>query len=111
MAKITGGELLVKCLVNQGVTKVFGIPGGQLTTFIDAIARLGPEEGIEFVMTRHESANAYMADAWHRVTGGLAVCTGTILSLIHISEPTRLGMISYAVFCLKKKKRKKRKKN
>src|SRR5665648_558475 len=30
-----------------------------------------------------------------------------ILSLIHISEPTRLGMISYAVFCLKKKKKKK----
>ena len=78
MAKITGGELLVKCLVNQGVTKVFGIPGGQLTTFVDALARLGPEEGIEFVMTRHESANAYMADAWNRVTGDLAVCTGTI---------------------------------
>src|SRR5450756_2812767 len=33
------------------------------------------------------------------------------LSLIHISEPTRLGMISYAVFCLKKKKKKKNKKN
>src|SRR5450756_2006035 len=33
------------------------------------------------------------------------------LSLIHISEPTRLGMISYAVFCLKKKKKKKTKKN
>ena len=33
------------------------------------------------------------------------------LSLIHISEPTRLGMISYAVFCLKKKKEKKKKKN
>ena len=32
------------------------------------------------------------------------------LSLIHISEPTRLGMISYAVFCLKKKKKKKNKK-
>src|SRR5450756_3064592 len=32
------------------------------------------------------------------------------LSLIHISEPTRLGMISYAVFCLKKKKKKKKKK-
>ena len=30
------------------------------------------------------------------------------LSLIHISEPTRLGMISYAVFCLKKKKKKKK---
>ena len=32
--------------------------------------------------------------------------TGRYLSLIHISEPTRLGMISYAVFCLKKKKEK-----
>src|SRR5665648_1171994 len=31
-------------------------------------------------------------------------CDGLFLSLIHISEPTRLGMISYAVFCLKKKK-------
>eukprot|EP00826_Nyctotherus_ovalis_P058879 TRINITY_DN8139_c0_g1_i7.p1 TRINITY_DN8139_c0_g1~~TRINITY_DN8139_c0_g1_i7.p1 ORF type:complete len:109 (-),score=17.48 TRINITY_DN8139_c0_g1_i7:12-338(-) len=40
---------------------------------------------------------------------GAALCTLAIflyLSLIHISEPTRLGMISYAVFCLKKKKKK-----
>ena len=36
------------------------------------------------------------------VTGAVATALG--LSLIHISEPTRLGMISYAVFCLKKKK-------
>src|SRR5450756_1207319 len=37
---------------------------------------------------------------------GIATCTAVpgVLSLIHISEPTRLGMISYAVFCLKKKK-------
>src|SRR5665648_1224825 len=37
-------------------------------------------------------------------------CTRMDLSLIHISEPTRLGMISYAVFCLKKKKKKKQNK-
>ncbi len=78
MARITGGELLVRCLINEGVTKVFGIPGGQLTTFIDAIARLGPEHGIEFVHTRHETTAANMADAWVRTTGKLAVCTGTI---------------------------------
>jgi acetolactate synthase-1/2/3 large subunit len=78
MARITGGELLVKCLLNEGVSKVFGIPGGQMTTFVDALARLGPSEGIEFVMTRHESANAYMADGWFRITGDLAACTGTI---------------------------------
>ena len=43
--------------------------------------------------------------------GLLAAAAGAAmnLSLIHISEPTRLGMISYAVFCLKKKKKKKKK--
>src|SRR5450756_45760 len=44
----------------------------------------------------------------------LVACVGDAvqgLSLIHISEPTRLGMISYAVFCLKKKKKKKKKKH
>src|SRR5665648_1199434 len=42
------------------------------------------------------------------ILGGLGVLniTDVKLSLIHISEPTRLGMISYAVFCLKKKKKK-----
>ncbi len=78
MARITGGELLVRCLINEGVSKVFGIPGGQMTTYIDAIARLGPEHGIEFIHTRHESAAANMADAWFRTTGKVAVCTGTI---------------------------------
>lgn len=78
MARINGGELLVKCLLNEGISKVFGIPGGQLTTFIDAIVRVGKPGGMEFVLTRHESAACNMADAWNRVTGELAVCTGTI---------------------------------
>jgi len=78
MAKLTGGELLVKCLLNEGVTKVFGIPGGQLTTFVDAILRLGKPGGMEFVMTRHETGAANMADAVYRVSGELAVCTGTV---------------------------------
>jgi len=69
VARITGGELLVKCLVNEGVTKVFGIPGGQLTTFIDAIVTAGRPEGLDYYMTRHESAAANMADAWVRTTG------------------------------------------
>jgi acetolactate synthase-1/2/3 large subunit len=78
MARINGGELLVKCLANEGVTKVFGIPGGQLTTIIDAVVRIGEDKGIEWVLTRHESACAFMADAWHRVTGQLAVCAATV---------------------------------
>lgn len=78
MAAINGGELLVKCLLNEGVTKVFGIPGGQLTTFIDGIVRVGRPNGLEWVLVRHEASAANMADAWMRVTGDLAVCTGTI---------------------------------
>ncbi len=78
MANISGGELLVKCLVNEGITKMFGVPGGQLTTTIDAIVRIGQPQGLEWVLVRHEAAGANMADAWYRVTGNLASCAGTI---------------------------------
>src|SRR5665254_22877 len=53
---------------------------------------------------RHAAAHAARADA------GPDAAAATRLSLIHISEPTRLLSISYAVFCLKKKKKKKNKK-
>jgi len=67
MASITGGELLAKCLINEGITKVFGIPGGQLTQFIDAIVRWRGA-GIEYILTRHEASCANMADAFFRVS-------------------------------------------
>src|SRR5450756_2652161 len=51
----------------------------------------------------HGPSGKKVACAWYAFS--------VLLSLIHISEPTRLGMISYAVFCLKKKKKKKTKKN
>jgi len=78
VARITGGGLLVKCLLNEGVTKVFGIPGGQLTTFIDAIVRAGRPQGLDYFMTRHEASSVNMADAWVRTTGSTAVCAGTV---------------------------------
>jgi len=78
MAKITGAEALVKCLVQEGIKYVFGIPGDQLNPFTDAIYRLGRDAGLDFVMTRHEQAAAHMADAWARVTGEIGVCTGTV---------------------------------
>src|SRR5450756_2666310 len=56
----------------------------------------------KFVLFGHHFAS--IAGAGPIVGPAIAVVWG--LSLIHISEPTRLGMISYAVFCLKKKKRK-----
>jgi len=74
----TGGDLLVKALVNENVRFIFGIPGGQLLPIYDAIYRWGREQGIDTIMMRHEQAAAHAADAWARVTGNLGVCMGTV---------------------------------
>ena len=73
-----GGDLLVKCLLNEGITKMFGIVGGELTRIYDAVERWGREEGIDTVMVRHEQAGGHMADAWARATGEIGVCLGTV---------------------------------
>jgi acetolactate synthase-1/2/3 large subunit len=78
MDGVMGADLLVKCLLEEGVRYVFGVPGGQLCPFLDAIRRYGHAAGLEFVMTRHEQAAANMADAYARVTGKPGVCMGTV---------------------------------
>jgi len=75
--KLNGGDLLVKCLLNEGITKIFGIVGGELLRIFDAIERWGREAGIDTVMVRHEQAGGHMADAWARATGEIGVCLGT----------------------------------
>lgn len=76
--KINGGDVLIKCLLEENVKYLFGIPGGQLLTMYDAIYRWGREEGIHTVMFRHEQAAAHAADAWARVTNTPGVCFGTV---------------------------------
>lgn len=73
-----GGDLVVKCLLKEGITKIFGIVGGELLKIYDAIERWGREQGIDTVMVRHEQAGAHMADAWARATGEIGVCMGTV---------------------------------
>ena len=74
---IDGGDLLVKCLLKEGITKIFGIIGGELVPIYDAIERWGRESGIDTVMVRHEQAGGHMADGWARSTGEIGVCLGT----------------------------------
>ncbi|MFX1500595.1 MAG: thiamine pyrophosphate-binding protein [Promethearchaeota archaeon] len=74
---LNGGDLLVKCLIREGITKIFGLVGGELLNIYDAIERWGREKGIDTVMVRHEQAGAHMADAWARATGEIGVCLGT----------------------------------
>ncbi|KKM22486.1 hypothetical protein LCGC14_1624860 [marine sediment metagenome] len=74
---LNGGDLIIKCLLKEGVSKLFGIIGGELTRIYDAIERWGRKEGIDTIMVRHEQAGGHMADAWARATGELGVCLGT----------------------------------
>ncbi|WXG47375.1 MAG: thiamine pyrophosphate-binding protein [Candidatus Atabeyarchaeum deiterrae] len=76
--KLSGGELLLKCLEQEKVKFVFGIVGGQLLTFVDAIQRLGEDADIKYIGARHEEAAANMADAFARITGIPGVCMGTV---------------------------------
>ena len=66
VAKLSGGEALVKSLVAEGVEVVFGIPGVQI---YGIVAALRDEPGIAMITTRHEQAATYMADGYARVSG------------------------------------------
>jgi len=67
-------ELIVKCLENEGVRFVFGLPGEENMELLDAL--LG--SSVRFVMTRHEQGAAFMADVHGRLTGKAGVCLSTL---------------------------------
>ena len=70
MAKMSGGEALVKSLVREGVEVVFGIPGIQI---YGIVAALRDEPAVRMVTTRHEQAATYMADGYARASGKVGV--------------------------------------
>ena len=67
-------QLMVKCLENEGVSVVFGIPGEENIRFVQALAA----SNIRYVLTRHEQAAAFMAEMYGRVTGRAAVVSATL---------------------------------
>ena len=73
MAKIDGGEMLVRALTREGVGEIFTLHGGHLDAIYGACMR----HAIRVIDTRHEQAAAHMADGWARTTGrpGVAVVT------------------------------------
>jgi acetolactate synthase I/II/III large subunit len=70
----TAAQLLVRCLENEGVAVVFGIPGEENIRFVQALAG----SDIRYVLTRHEQAAAFMAEMYGRVTGRAAVVSATL---------------------------------
>jgi len=72
--KMTAAQALVNCLKEQGVDVVFGIPGGNILPFYDAMCK-SPE--IKHILVRHEQGAVHAADGYARVTGRVGVCVAT----------------------------------
>lgn len=71
------GDLLVSYLEQIGVEYVFGIPGGAIEPFYNAMARSERRGGLRPIVARHETGAAFMADGYARETGKLGVCCAT----------------------------------
>ena len=72
--KMTGADILINCLVEQGVDTIFGYPGGAVLDIYDALYRNGK---INHILTAHEQGAAHAADGYARVTGKVGVCFAT----------------------------------
>ncbi len=71
---MSGGDLLVQALVDEGVEYIFGYPGGAVLHIYDALFK---QDKIEHILVRHEQAAGHMADAYSRVTGKTGVVLAT----------------------------------
>ena len=67
-------ELFVKCLENEKIERIYGIPGEENIDVMDALL----DSNIQFVTTRHEQGAAFMADVYGRLTGKAGVCLATL---------------------------------
>ncbi|MCD7729140.1 MAG: biosynthetic-type acetolactate synthase large subunit [Clostridia bacterium] len=72
--KMTGAEILINCLLEQGVDTIFGYPGGTVLDIYDALYRNGK---INHILTAHEQGAAHAADGYARTTGKVGVCFAT----------------------------------
>ena len=75
MSKLTGAEIVVECLKEQGVDTVFGYPGGAILNIYDALYQHQNE--ITHILTSHEQGASHAADGYARATGKVGVCLAT----------------------------------
>src|SRR3954466_4449220 len=71
--KMTGAQILWECLVREGVTDIFGYPGGAILPAYDAML----DFPIRHVLVRHEQGATHMADGYARASGGVGVAIAT----------------------------------
>lgn len=68
-------DLMVRCLENEGIEYIFGVPGEENADFMMSLEQ---SKKIKFILTRHEQGAAFMAEIYGRLTGNPAVCLGTL---------------------------------
>ncbi|MBQ7761224.1 MAG: biosynthetic-type acetolactate synthase large subunit [Clostridia bacterium] len=73
--KMTGAEIIINTLIEQGTTDVFGYPGGQVINIYDALYK--NKDRINHILTAHEQGAAHAADGYSRATGKVGVCIAT----------------------------------
>ena len=67
MEMLSGAEMIVQSLINEGVEQIFGYPGGSVLDIYDALHE--KTDQIKHVLVRHEQAATHMADGYARATG------------------------------------------
>ena len=75
MKQLTGSEIVIECLKEQGVDTVFGYPGGTILNVYDAL--YNHQDEITHVLTSHEQGASHAADGYARATGKVGVCRAT----------------------------------
>ena len=73
--QLTGSEIIIECLKEQGVDTVFGYPGGAILNVYDALYQHADE--IQHILTSHEQGASHAADGYARATGKVGVCFAT----------------------------------
>lgn len=73
--QLTGADILLECLLEQGVDTIFGFPGGAVLNIYDSLYKY--RERIRHILTSHEQGAAHAADGYARVTGKAGVCLAT----------------------------------
>jgi acetolactate synthase-1/2/3 large subunit len=105
MPSIKGGELLLRCLVQENVRVIFAVPDGAYNSVLGKLK----ENGVRLIPPRHEAAAAHMADAWSRATGEPGVCmagagpgTANLLSGIITARSEGSPVIAITAQCASK---------
>jgi acetolactate synthase-1/2/3 large subunit len=75
MKQLTGSEIIIECLKEQGVDTVFGYPGGTILNVYDAL--YDHQDEIHHILTSHEQGASHAADGYARATGKVGVCMAT----------------------------------